>query len=100
MIGLQSSIRSRNAWFAFLMVSLFTFIVFGLPKVNWGTLSLATKNIMPNGPKNFFTGVALLSFACSGAKFVAENGDDIIEPSRDHAKVIILSASIIAVFCN
>ena len=56
------------------MVSLFTFIVFGLPKVNWGTLSLATKNIMPNGPKNFFTGVALLSFACSGAKFVAENG--------------------------
>ena len=39
-----------------------------------------------------------LSFACSGAKFVAENGDDIIEPSRTIPKVIILSTSIVAVF--
>ena len=98
MIGLQSSAKVQKCMVAFLMVSLFTFIVFGLPKVNWGTLSLATKNIMPNGPKNFFTGVALLSFACGGAKFVAENGDDIIEPSRTIPKVIILSTSIVAVF--
>ena len=98
MVGLQSSAKVQKCMVAFLMVSLFTFIVFGLPKVNWGTLSLATKNIMPNGPKNFFTGVALLSFACGGAKFVAENGDDIIEPSRTIPKVIILSTSIVAVF--
>ena len=31
-------------------------------------------------------------------KFVAENGDDIIEPSRTIPKVIILSTSIVAVF--
>ena len=98
MIGLQSSAKVQKCMVAFLMVSLFTFIVFGLPKVNWGTLNLATKNIMPNGPKNFFTGVALLSFACGGAKFVAENGDDIIEPSKTIPKVIILSTSIVAVF--
>ena len=57
-------------------------------------------NLMPNGPKNFFTGVALLSFACGGAKFVAENGDDIVEPSRTIPKVIVLSTSIVAVFLS
>lgn len=81
-----------------LLLSLFLFIVFGLPKVSWDALTPTVSNLMPNGPKNFFTGVALLSFACGGAKFVAENGDDIVEPSRTIPKVIVLSTSIVAVF--
>ena len=76
----------------------FLFIVFGLPKVSWDALTPTVSNLMPNGPNNFFTGVALLSFACGGAKFVAENGDDIVEPSRTIPKVIVLSTSIVAVF--
>lgn len=98
MIGLQSSAKVQKCMVAFLLLSLFLFIAFGLPKVDWGTLAFTTKNIMPNGPKNFFTGVALLSFACGGAKFVAENGDDIVEPAKTIPKVIVLSTSIVAVF--
>lgn len=98
LVGLQSSAKVQKCMVAFLMTSLFLFIVFGLPKVHWDTLALTTQNIMPDGPKNFFTGVALLSFACGGAKFVAENGDDIMEPAKTIPKVIVLSTSIVAVF--
>lgn len=98
LVGLQSSAKVQKCMVAFLLLSLFLFIVFGLPKVDWSTLAFTTKNIMPDGPKNFFTGVALLSFACGGAKFVAENGDDIVEPAKTIPKVIVLSTSIVAVF--
>lgn len=98
LIGLQSSAKVQKGMVVFLLSSLFLFIAFGLPKVDWSSLALTTKNIMPDGPKGFFTGIALLSFACGGAKFVAENGDDIENPSKTIPKVIILSTSIVAVF--
>lgn len=98
LIGLKSSALVQKGMVVLLLLSLFLFIVFGLPKVSWDALTPTVSNLMPNGPKNFFTGVALLSFACGGAKFVAENGDDIVEPSRTIPKVIVLSTSIVAVF--
>ena len=79
LIGLKSSALVQKGMVVLLLLSLFLFIVFGLPKVSWDALTPTVSNLMPNGPKNFFTGVALLSFACGGAKFVAENGDDIVE---------------------
>ena len=98
MVGLKSSALVQKIMVAFLFLSLFLFIAFGLPKVDWSTLSLAAENVMPEGPKNFLTGIALLSFACGGAKFIAENGDDIENPATTIPKVIILSTSIVAVF--
>ena len=98
LIGLKSGALVQKGMVVLLLLSLFLFIVFGLPKVSWDALTPTVSNLMPNGPKNFFTGVALLSFACGGAKFVAENGDDIVEPSRTIPKVIVLSTSIVAVF--
>lgn len=98
MVGLKSSALVQKIMVAFLFLSLFLFIAFGLPKVDWSTLSLAASNVMPEGPKNFLTGIALLSFACGGAKFIAENGDDIENPSTTIPKVIILSTSIVAMF--
>lgn len=86
LIGLKSSALVQKGMVVLLLLSLFLFIVFGLPKVSWDALKPTVSNLMPNGPKNFFTGVALLSFACGGAKFVAENGDDIVEPSRHDSK--------------
>lgn len=97
-IGLKSTALVQNLMVAFLLISLFLFIGFGLPKVDWSTLALSTQNVMPNGPMDFFTGVALLSFACGGAKFVAENADDIENPSTTIPKVIVVSTSIVAVF--
>ena len=98
LVGLKSSAIVQKIMVICLFVSLFLFIAFGLPKVDWATLSLATENVMPNGPKDFLTGVALLSFACGGAKFIAETGDDIENPSTTIPKAIVLSTSIVAVF--
>ena len=97
-IGLKSTALVQNCMVAFLLISLFLFVCFGLPQVDWSTLRFAADNIMPNGPMNFFTGIALLSFACGGAKFIAENADDIEAPATTIPKVIVLSTSIVAVF--
>ena len=64
LIGLKSSALVQKGMVVLLLLSLFLFIVFGLPKVSWDALKPTVSNLMPNGPKNFFTGVALLSFAC------------------------------------
>ncbi|WP_102341878.1 APC family permease [Galactobacillus timonensis] len=98
MVGLKSTARVQKLMVGCLLLSLLLFIVFGLPKVDWSTLKMSTANIMPNGPKSFLTGVALLSFACGGAKFIAENGDDIENPASTIPKAIFASTSLVAVF--
>jgi APA family basic amino acid/polyamine antiporter len=90
-IGLKTSAKVQKAMVAFLMMSLLLFVVFGLPKVDWSTLSLATSNIMPNGFRQFMNGIILLSFAAGGAKFVAENGGDIENPGKTIPKAMIVS---------
>lgn len=98
LVGLQTSAKVQKAMVALLMISLFLFIAFGLPKVSWSALAPSADNVMPNGIKSFITGITLLNFACGGAKKIAENGDDIENPSRTIPVVIILSTSIVAVF--
>ncbi len=97
-IGLHTSAKVQKFMIIFLLASLALFIGFGLPKVEWSELTPTIANVMPNGAQSFFTGAVLLSFACGGAHFVAENGDDIENPSSTIPKVIILATSIVAVF--
>ena len=97
-VGLKTSANVQKIMMAFLIASLFLFIAFGIPQVDWSTMSLAAENIMPNGSVDFFTGVVLLSFACGGAHFIAENGDDIEDPQRTIPRVIIVATSVVAVF--
>lgn len=97
-IGLKNSATAQKVMVAVLLVSLALFAAFGLPQVEWSNLTITAKNMMPNGPKNFFTGVALLSFACGGAKYIAENADAIPNPSRTIPKVVILATVLVAVF--
>ena len=59
-VGLKTTAMVQNLMVAFLLISLFLFIGFGLPKVDWSTLAISAANTMPNGPMNFFTGVALV----------------------------------------
>ena len=97
-VGLQTSAKAQNIMIVLLLTSLALFIAFGLPQVNWVELRPTIANIMPNGAKSFFTGAVLLSFACGGACFIAENGDDIEDASHTIPKVIVLATSIVAVF--
>ena len=77
LIGLKTSAKVQKVMVSLLLISLFIYIVFGLPKVDWSALEFSASNIMPHGLKNFLQGATLLSFACGGASFLAENGGEI-----------------------
>ena len=98
LIGLKSSANVQKGMVVLLMLSLLLFVIFGLPQVEWSTLAMTTANIMPNGIKDFLMGVALLSFATGGAKFIAENGDEIENPGKTIPRAMIISTLLVAVF--
>lgn len=97
-VGLQSSAKVQNFMVIFLLFALALFIGFGIPEVNWDTIAPTMANVMPNGAQSFFTGAVLLSFACGGAHFIAENGDDIEDAANTIPKVIIIATLVVAVF--
>jgi APA family basic amino acid/polyamine antiporter len=97
LIGLKSSALVQKSMVGILLLSLFLFIIFGLPKVDWVSLKPSMENYMPGGISGFLMGIALLSFATGGAKFVAENGDKIITPGRTIPLAMITSTLIVAV---
>lgn len=98
LIGLKTAAFVQNIMVAILLLSMGLFIVFGLPKVQWSELALTSSNIMPNGVKNFLTGIALLSFATGGAKFLAETGGEVKDPGRTIPRAMIISTFIVAMF--
>ncbi len=98
MIGLKTSAIVQKFMVVFLLLSLAMFIAFGLPKVEWSALEFTRANIMPNGTRDFLMGIALLSFATGGAKFVAENGDEIENPEKTIPKAMIISTLLVACF--
>lgn len=97
-VGLKTSAKVQNIMVAFLLISLFIYIVFGVTKVDWSALQLASENIMPNGPVKFLRGCAMLSFACGGAKFLAESGGEIENPGKTIPKAMVLSTVVVAIF--
>ena len=98
LIGLKTSAKVQNGMVALLLVSLAIYIAFGLPKVEWSSLTLAAENIMPNGPMKFLRGAAMLSFACGGAKFLAENGGEVENPGKTIPRAMVLSTVLVAAF--
>jgi basic amino acid/polyamine antiporter, APA family len=98
LIGLKTSAIVQNLMVVFLLLALSLFIAFGLPKVDWSTLTPSIKNFMPNGIGKFLLGIGLLSFATGGAKFIAENGGEVENPKRNLPLSMIVSTLIVAVF--
>ena len=98
MIGLKTSAKVQKFMVALLLISLFIYIVFGLPKVDWSALALNKENLMPNGPMKFLRGAAMLSFACAGAKFLAENGGEVENPGKTIPKAMVFSTLLVAIF--
>lgn len=98
LIGLKSSALVQKGMVGILLLSLALFVAFGLPKVDWDSLKPSVENYMPGGISGFLMGIALLSFATGGAKFVAENGDEIINPGRTIPLAMITSTMLVACF--
>lgn len=98
LIGIKTAASVQNVMVACLLFSLLLFVLFGLPKVSWSELALTGENMMPNGLGNFLQGVALLSFATGGAKFMAETAGEVKNASKTVPRAMILSTVIVAVF--
>ncbi len=98
LIGIKTAASVQNIMVACLLLSLLLFVVFGLPKVDWSNLALTSANIMPNGLSSFLQGVALLSFATGGAKFLAETAGEVKNAGKTVPRAMIVSTVIVAVF--
>lgn len=98
LIGIKTAASVQNVMVACLLLSLLLFAAFGLPKVDWSNMALTSANLMPNGAKNFMQGIALLSFATGGAKFLAETAGEVKNPSKTVPRAMIVATAIVAVF--
>ena len=56
------------------------------------------ENLMPNGTMSFLRGAVMLSFACGGAKFLAENGGEVENPGKTIPRAMVVSTVLVAVF--
>ena len=63
--GVNIFAKVQNLMAVFMYIALTFFVVFGLPKVQWGGFS--GEPFMFNGVKNFCIAIAIMSFACDGA---------------------------------
>jgi len=98
LVGLKTSATVQKFMVALLLVSLAVYIFFGMPKVNWSYLTPAIENLMPNGTMKFLRGAVMLSFACGGAKFLAENGGEVENPGKTIPMAMIISTVLVAGF--
>lgn len=97
-IGVKTAASVQNIMVACLLLSLLLFAIFGLPQVDWSNMAFTAENIMPNGVKNFLTGIALLSFATGGAKFLCETAGEVKDAKKTVPRAMIIATIIVAVF--
>lgn len=98
LIGLKTAARAQGFMVACLMLALFLFIAFGLPKVDDFSFLADPERIFPNGFGSFFGGVTMLTFATQGAKFLMENGDQVENPGKTLPQAMIGSTVLVALF--
>ncbi len=98
LIGLKTSAKVQKGMVGLLLVSLAVYILFGLPKVQWDMLTPTMENLMPHGTMSFLRGAVMLSFACGGAKFLAENGGEVENPGKTIPKAMVVSTILVAAF--
>lgn len=98
LIGLKTSAKVQKGMVALLLVSLAIYIAFGIPKIQWSMLTPTMENLMPNGTLSFLRGAVMLSFACGGAKFLAENGGEVENPGKTIPKAMVVSTLLVAAF--
>lgn len=80
-----------------LIISLFVYIVVGLPKVDFKTVLPTSDNYFSGGFVGLFMAIATMSFACQGSTMPIDMTSDSKNPKKDLPKAIMLSSVIIMV---
>ena len=88
--GPKSAARLNKVISIVLFAGLGTFILFGLPKVDFSVI-FNIENLFPNGPFLFISTLALLSSATAGAQFIAELGGEAKDAGRTIPRVMFFA---------
>ena len=85
---------------AVLMISLFVYVVVGLPQVDFTTASPFGEGYFKGGATGFVMAVAMMSFACQGATMPIAMTADAKDPKRSLPKAILLASFVVmAIYC-
>lgn len=96
LFGTKESAWVTTGMTVLLLISLGLYLVFGLPKVDFGFV-FDPSNMFMNGPMGFLSSVALLSWATGGAQVIGNMGSEIVEPHKNIPKVMIFSTLAVGV---
>ena len=85
---------------AVLMISLFVYVVVGLPQVDFTTANPFGEGYFKGGATGFVMAVAMMSFACQGATMPIAMTADAKDPKRSLPKAILLASFVVmAIYC-
>lgn len=82
---------------AVLMISLFVYVVVGLPQVDFSTANPLSEGYFKDGATGFIMAVAMMSFACQGATMPIAMTADAKNPKRSLPKAILLASFVVMV---
>lgn len=97
LFGMKSAAKIQNIIVICLFISLFIFVVFGIPKVNWEAFT-AAEGYFSGGPMGFLTASCFLTFACGGAFVITNFSGEAKNPKKDIPYAIIVSTIGVGVF--
>lgn len=85
---------------AVLIISLFVYVVVGLPQVDFTTANPFGEGYFKGGATGFVMAVAMMSFACQGATMPIAMTADAKDPKRSLPKAILLASFVVmAIYC-
>lgn len=82
---------------AVLLISLFVYVVVGLPQVDFSTANPFGEGYFKGGATGFIMAVAMMSFACQGATMPIAMTADAKNPKRNLPKAILLASLVVMV---
>lgn len=81
---------------AVLIVSLFVYILAGLPKVDYSTV-VPREGYFSGGGMGFIMAIAMMAFACQGATMPVAMTADTRDPKRSLPKAILIASGVVTV---
>ncbi len=82
---------------AVLIVSLFVYVIVGLPQVDFTTANPVSGGYFKGGATGFIMAVAMMSFACQGATMPIAMTADAKDPKRSLPKAILLASFVVMI---
>lgn len=95
--GVKTALAFQKFLVAILVLSIGSFIVFGLPQVKTLEPYFDSQMLMPNGFGEFVASIFLVRFSIVGAEYISEYGGDAENPGKNIPKAMLISTAIVTI---